>query len=74
MGSLGAYDPKSTETLVLSGSGPDSAVTLKKGFPKSKSPGWDTWSYFPNTQQLRNQYNSAPQLGYPSCLSIQGKE
>jgi galactosylceramidase len=72
--SLGAYDAKSKETLVLSGTGPDSNVTLKKGFPKSQSPGWDTWSYFPNSQQLRNQYNSDPQLGYPSCLSIKGKE
>jgi len=34
---------------------------------------WSMWSYFPNTQQLRNQYSaSSPkghQLGYPLCLS-----
>ena len=71
--SLGAYDPKSKETLVLSGSGPDSSVALKKSWPPAKSPAWDKWSYFPNSQQLRNQYNSDPTLGYPSCLSIKGE-
>lgn len=30
---------------------------------------WKTWSYFPNTQQLRNQYTTKTNLGYPMCLS-----
>jgi len=30
---------------------------------------WKKWSYFPNTQQLRNQYVADPDLGYPLCLS-----
>lgn len=31
---------------------------------------WNTWSYFPNTHQLRNQYTSKPNLGYPMCLTV----
>lgn len=30
---------------------------------------WNTWSYFPNTRQLRNQYTTHTNLGYPMCLS-----
>jgi len=30
---------------------------------------WKTWSYFPNTRQLRNQYTTKTNLGYPMCLS-----
>jgi hypothetical protein len=30
---------------------------------------WDTWAYFPNTFQLRNQYVANQRLGYPLCLS-----
>ena len=30
---------------------------------------WQVWSYFPNTQQLRNQYVADEALGYPMCLS-----
>ena len=30
---------------------------------------WAEWVYFPNTDQLRNQYVANPQLGYPLCLS-----
>lgn len=78
--SLGAYDAENKGLLVLSGSGPDSPVTLEKPLSTqnddgyvSGSSGWKTWTYFPNTQQLRNQYNSNPELGYPSCLSIRGE-
>ncbi|KAJ9449391.1 putative galactocerebrosidase [Diplonema papillatum] len=31
--------------------------------------GWGLWSYFPNTFQLRNTYDSDAALGYPMCLS-----
>eukprot|EP01060_Flectonema_neradi_P025728 TRINITY_DN34550_c0_g1_i1.p1 TRINITY_DN34550_c0_g1~~TRINITY_DN34550_c0_g1_i1.p1 ORF type:complete len:301 (+),score=50.67 TRINITY_DN34550_c0_g1_i1:2-904(+) len=31
--------------------------------------GWNSWCYFPNTQQLRNQHDVEPNLGYPMCLS-----
>jgi hypothetical protein len=34
---------------------------------------WQTWAYFPNTKQLRNQYVANTQLGYPMCLSTCGK-
>lgn len=31
---------------------------------------WKSWSYFPNTEQLRNQYVADDDsLGYPQCLS-----
>jgi len=30
---------------------------------------WNAWSYFPNTGQLRNQYDTDLDLGYPLCLS-----
>ncbi|CAK9054683.1 unnamed protein product [Durusdinium trenchii] len=30
---------------------------------------WKSWSYFPNTKQLRNQYVADVNLGYPMCLS-----
>lgn len=30
---------------------------------------WKTWSYFPNTRQLRNQFTANFGLGYPMCLS-----
>jgi hypothetical protein len=35
----------------------------------SNTGDWATWSYFPNTKQLRNQYVANPSLGYPMCLS-----
>eukprot|EP01060_Flectonema_neradi_P019629 TRINITY_DN2686_c0_g1_i1.p1 TRINITY_DN2686_c0_g1~~TRINITY_DN2686_c0_g1_i1.p1 ORF type:complete len:815 (+),score=136.15 TRINITY_DN2686_c0_g1_i1:200-2644(+) len=30
---------------------------------------WGTWSYFPNTLQLRNTFDTSTTLGYPRCLS-----
>ena len=30
---------------------------------------WNSWVYFPNTSQLRNQYVANTNLGYPMCLS-----
>ncbi|KAJ9439144.1 putative galactocerebrosidase [Diplonema papillatum] len=30
---------------------------------------WSTWSYYPNTFQLRSTYNVNTNLGYPMCLS-----
>eukprot|EP01051_Picozoa_sp_SAG22_P010730 SAG22_NODE_982_length_6164_cov_32.072218_3_plen_90_part_00 len=30
---------------------------------------WKEWVYFPNTNQLRNQYVANLALGYPMCLS-----
>ena len=34
-----------------------------------KSSKWNSWTYFPNTKQLRNQYTANTGLGYPQCLS-----
>ena len=39
------------------------------GIFKSGADGWAEWAYFPNTNQLRNQYVANEQLGYPMCLS-----
>eukprot|EP01059_Diplonema_ambulator_P031982 TRINITY_DN605_c0_g1_i1.p1 TRINITY_DN605_c0_g1~~TRINITY_DN605_c0_g1_i1.p1 ORF type:complete len:823 (+),score=259.72 TRINITY_DN605_c0_g1_i1:38-2506(+) len=33
---------------------------------------WATWTYYPNTYQLRNQYNTDERLGYPMCLTACG--
>ena len=61
---LGDYNYKSK--LSLQGTGMNAPVILD-----SKKQVWNTWSYFPNTKQLRNQYNSDTTLGYPQCLSVQ---
>lgn len=37
--------------------------------PKKDGGSWATWAYFPNTNQLRNQYVADEALGYPMCLS-----
>lgn len=45
----------------------------KLSIQKSGSSGWwTTWSYFPNTNQLRNQYVANTKLGYPMCLTTCG--
>jgi hypothetical protein len=38
-----------------------------------KKGDWNTWSYFPNTNQLRNQYTANTNLGYPMCLTTCSK-
>eukprot|EP01064_Diplonema_japonicum_P022994 TRINITY_DN3336_c1_g1_i1.p1 TRINITY_DN3336_c1_g1~~TRINITY_DN3336_c1_g1_i1.p1 ORF type:complete len:825 (+),score=228.69 TRINITY_DN3336_c1_g1_i1:51-2477(+) len=45
----------------------DGSVGVSSSAP---SHGWNTWSYFPNTFQLRNQYDTNTGLGYPKCLSV----
>lgn len=35
-----------------------------------KDAAWNSWTYFPNTKQLRNQYTANTKLGYPQCLSV----
>ena len=53
---LGAYQAVKT-TLTLAGN-LDGTVTLEgKGGGSNKT--WMTWSFFPNTGQLRNQYERA---------------
>lgn len=38
--------------------------------PNYPNPGWHSWSYFPNTRQLRNYYwVLSGEMGYPRCLS-----
>eukprot|EP00039_Didymoeca_costata_P019847 m.339152 g.339152 ORF g.339152 m.339152 type:complete len:813 (+) comp18686_c0_seq1:84-2522(+) len=55
-----------TSTGVLTGDSDGSVAVANQ----PKQSGWKTWSYFPNTKQLRNQYDTDMQLGYPRCLSI----
>lgn len=31
---------------------------------------WQSWTYFPNSQQLRNQYTVDVNLGFPMCLAV----
>ncbi|XP_065185004.1 galactocerebrosidase-like [Sycon ciliatum] len=58
-------EPMHMQSLVLAGS-TKGAVSLQA---EHASGVWSYWSYFPNTQQLRNQYTARTQLGYPMCLS-----
>eukprot|EP00943_MAST-04B_sp_MAST-4B-sp1_P006216 g6216.t1 len=46
----------------------DYACSLKRKSTASLS--WENWVYYPNTNQLRNQYTSMPKLGYPKCLNV----
>ena len=46
----------------------DDACSLNK--KSSASVSWENWVYYPNTNQLRNQYVSIPKLGYPKCLNV----
>ena len=48
----------------------DGSVFVSSRHPPALS--WDKWSYFPNTNQLRNQYTPILDLGYPMCLSTCG--
>ena len=52
-------------TLRLTGA-LDGAVTVAA---HAGTKEWNTWVYFPNTRQLRNQYVANIVLGYPQCLS-----
>ena len=56
----------------------DGSVTLVAGDgnyhgavpPNYPNPGWQSWSYFPNTRQLHNYYwVLSGEMGYPRCLS-----
>eukprot|EP00041_Stephanoeca_diplocostata_P017039 m.339013 g.339013 ORF g.339013 m.339013 type:complete len:833 (+) comp20573_c0_seq1:46-2544(+) len=66
---LGAYEAISNQ-LALCGSTAGAATLQdhKTGVAASPST-WNTWAYFPNTNQLRNAYEANLQLGYPMCLS-----
>ena len=70
---LGDYDysKQSNTVLMLAGTGMNAPVKMSTG--KDKKESWKTWSYFPNSKQLRNQYNSNMALGYPQCLSVKVK-
>ncbi len=59
-----AFTLQANSTLKLSG------VLSGEVFVSVVAPtGWNTWAYFPNTYQLRNQYVANTKLGYPMCLS-----
>jgi galactosylceramidase len=47
----------------------DGSVSTPKGNLQMDGNAFNTWSYFPNTFQLRNQYTANLDLGYPLCLS-----
>jgi len=55
----------------------DGTVTVSSFWPDTKAGAaaeaaagaWSTWSYFPNSKQMRNQYVANLKLGYPMCLA-----
>ena len=55
-------------SLHLVGSLNDNGVTIER-LPSLRADVWSSWSYFPNSKQLRNQYLANTKLGYPSCLT-----
>jgi len=66
---LGSYDYEKKGKLALCGTEINGQVTLNT-MKNQKKDKWSKWSYFPNSKQLRNQYNSDTTLGYPQCLSV----
>eukprot|EP01064_Diplonema_japonicum_P018636 TRINITY_DN27337_c0_g1_i1.p1 TRINITY_DN27337_c0_g1~~TRINITY_DN27337_c0_g1_i1.p1 ORF type:complete len:826 (+),score=211.85 TRINITY_DN27337_c0_g1_i1:46-2523(+) len=55
-------------TLVrLAGTEQGAATTTITGMEGVRD--WATWTYFPNTYQLRNQYNTDERLGLAMCLT-----
>lgn len=76
--SLGAYGVLRPGFSLVGSGFPNVAVTLTAGAPdehelppEAGAGTWNTWSYFPNTNQLRNQYTANLRLGYPLCLAAQ---
>ena len=70
---LGSYTTENApKPLPLAGS-TDGSVHLgaSSGASLGNAAGstWTTWAYFPNTMQLRNEYVSNSQLGYPMCIT-----
>ncbi|CAE8624763.1 unnamed protein product, partial [Polarella glacialis] len=61
----------SSGELVLAGA-KDGSVTTEPQHTKAAEGSWNSWAYFPNTRQLRNQYVAIISLGYPMCLSACG--
>ena len=58
---------RSSKVLTLAGAA-NGTVTVA---PSAQGKGsWATWSAFPNTNQVRNQYTANTGLGYPMCLSV----
>lgn len=68
---LGGYKKLAT-TLKLSGDINGTVSLSDRSLGTDSS--WDTWVYYPNTHQLRNQYNTIETLGYPKCLSVGNKD
>ncbi len=66
---LGAYK-KVDKVLTLTGELLHGKVSLCSGASCIAPSSWSHWAYFPNTNQLRNQYVTIPKLGYPKCLSV----
>ena len=50
----------------------DGTASIQYGSKNSTRGYWTSWVYFPNTNQLRNQYTANDTLGYPMCLSTCG--
>merc|ERR1712217_138371 len=59
-------------SLTVASSNQPLAGVLTGQVSVGKSGDWKSWSYFPNTAQLRNQYVADMKLGYPMCLAACG--
>ena len=42
--------------------------------PGGEDEDWNSWSFFPNTGQIRNTYDENRTLGYPYCLAVLADE
>jgi hypothetical protein len=74
---LGAYTDKSAPKPLPLGGSTDGTVGLAPvGSHLEGTAGttWNSWAYFPNTKQLRNEYVSDSKLGYPMCVTAKGAQ
>lgn len=65
---LGAWE-KLSASMQLSGALKGRAVTIQSN-GKAPAGTWKEWVYFPNTHQVRNQYTTISELGYPLCITV----
>lgn len=62
--------PFSLSSLLLTGHPLNASVSVEQKAGKDGASSFQSWSYFPNTRQLRNQYVASEEQGYPLCLSL----
>ena len=67
-------ETSSSKVLSLAGAANGTVTVASQAALEAEGKGskgsWATWSVFPNTNQVRNQYTANEGLGYPMCLSV----